>query len=112
MPLLAVDNLTVSFPTADGTVQAVRGLSFSVDTGKTLGVVGESGSGKSVSALTMLGLNPGADITGSALFNGEELLTMGPHDLRRIRGAERKKRRKRKVKGNAKIKRESRIRGG
>ena len=45
MPLLAVDNLTVSFPTADGTVQAVRGLSFSVEPGKTLGVVGESGSG-------------------------------------------------------------------
>ena len=76
MTLLTVDNLTVSFPTADGTVQAVRGLSFSVDTGKTLGVVGESGSGKSVSALTMLGLNPGADITGSAVFNGRELLTM------------------------------------
>jgi oligopeptide/dipeptide ABC transporter ATP-binding protein len=88
MTLLAVDNLTVSFPTADGTVQAVRGLSFSVDTGKTLGVVGESGSGKSVSALTMLGLNPGADISGSAVFNGEELLTMNSQALRRIRGAE------------------------
>src|SRR5579864_2906825 len=88
MTLLAVDNLTVSFPTADGTVQAVRGLSFSVDAGKTLGVVGESGSGKSVSALTMLGLNPGADITGSALFNGRELLTMSQHELRKIRGAD------------------------
>jgi oligopeptide/dipeptide ABC transporter ATP-binding protein len=88
MTLLAVDNLRVSFPTADGTVQAVRGLSFSVDTGKTLGIVGESGSGKSVSALTMLGLNPGADINGSALFNDRELLTMSPQDLRQIRGAE------------------------
>jgi oligopeptide/dipeptide ABC transporter ATP-binding protein len=88
MTLLAVDNLTVSFPTADGTVQAVRGLSFSVDTGKTLGVVGESGSGKSVSALTMLGLNPGADISGSAVFNGNELLTMSQQDLRKIRGAD------------------------
>ena len=88
MTLLAVDNLTVSFPTADGIVQAVRGLSFSVDTGKTLGVVGESGSGKSVSALTMLGLNPGADITGSALFNGKELLTMNQQSLREIRGAD------------------------
>jgi ABC-type glutathione transport system ATPase component len=86
MTLLAVDNLTVSFPTADGTVQAVRGLSFSVDTGKTLGIVGESGSGKSVSALTMLGLNPGADIAGSALFNGRELLTMSPQDLARSVG--------------------------
>jgi oligopeptide/dipeptide ABC transporter ATP-binding protein len=87
-PLLAVDNLTVSFPTADGIVHAVRGLSFSVDSGKTLGVVGESGSGKSVSALTMLGLNPGADITGSALFNGRELLTMNQQELRKIRGAD------------------------
>jgi peptide/nickel transport system ATP-binding protein len=86
MPLLSVDNLTVSFPTADGTVQAVRGLSFSVDTGKTLGIVGESGSGKSVSALTMLGLNPGADITGSAKFDGKELLTMTGAELRQLRG--------------------------
>jgi peptide/nickel transport system ATP-binding protein len=88
MTLLAVDNLTVSFPTADGVVQANRGLSFSVDAGKTLGVVGESGSGKSVSALTMLGLNPGADITGSALFNGRDLLKMNQDELRAIRGAE------------------------
>lgn len=88
MTLLAVDNLTVSFPTADGTVQAVRGLSFSVEPGKTLGVVGESGSGKSVSALTMLGLNPGADISGSAVFDGKDLLTMRQQELRKIRGAE------------------------
>ena len=88
MTLLAVENLTVSFPTSDGVVQANRGLSFSVDAGKTLGVVGESGSGKSVSALTMLGLNPGADITGSALFNGRDLLKMNQDELRAIRGAE------------------------
>ena len=88
MTLLAVENLTVSFPTSDGVVQANRGLSFSVDAGKTLGVVGESGSGKSVSALTMLGLNPGADITGSALFNGRDLLKMSQDELRAIRGAE------------------------
>ncbi|MDQ2959765.1 MAG: ABC transporter ATP-binding protein [Candidatus Dormibacteraeota bacterium] len=88
MTLLTVENLTVSFPTSDGVVRAVRGLSFEVDTGKTLGVVGESGSGKSVSALTMLGLNPGADITGSATFDGKNLLTMSQDDLRSIRGAE------------------------
>jgi oligopeptide/dipeptide ABC transporter ATP-binding protein len=86
--LLTVDNLTVSFPTADGVVRAVRGLSFSVEAGKTLGIVGESGSGKSVSALTLLGLNPGADTTGTALFNGRDLLTMKQDELRRIRGAE------------------------
>ena len=61
MPLLEVEDLTVSFHTPDGVVKAVRNVSFSVDSGKTLGVVGESGSGKSVSALTMLGLNPGGD---------------------------------------------------
>ncbi len=88
MTLLSVEDLTVSFPTSDGLVQAVRGLSFSVDTGKTLGVVGESGSGKSVSALTMLGLNPGADISGKALFNGKDLLTMQEQELRGIRGAD------------------------
>ncbi len=88
MTLLSVDNLTVAFPTADGVVRAVRGLSFAVEAGKTLGIVGESGSGKSVSALTLLGLNPGADTTGSALFNGKDLLTMKQDELRRIRGAE------------------------
>ena len=88
MSLLTVENLTVSFPTSDGLVQAVRGLSFEVDSGKTLGVAGESGSGKSVSALTMLGLNPGADISGSAKFDGRELLTMSPRELRTIRGAD------------------------
>ena len=86
MPLLEVENLTVSFPTADGLVQAVRGLTFSVEPGKTLGVVGESGSGKSVSALTMLGLNPGADISGKAVFDGHDLLHMNDNQLRKIRG--------------------------
>jgi peptide/nickel transport system ATP-binding protein len=88
MSLLTVTDLRVSFPTADGVVQAVRGLSFDVDSGATLGIVGESGSGKSVSALTLLGLNPGADITGSATFDGKDLLTMKPEDLQKIRGAE------------------------
>jgi oligopeptide/dipeptide ABC transporter ATP-binding protein len=88
MSLLTVSDLTVSFPTSDGIVQATRGLSFQIEPGKTLGVVGESGSGKSVTALTLLGLNPGADISGSAVFNGEDLLTMAPDRLRRIRGAE------------------------
>ncbi|HXZ99848.1 MAG TPA: ABC transporter ATP-binding protein [Candidatus Binatia bacterium] len=88
MNLLTVRDLTVSFPTSDGLVQAVRGLSFDVAAGSTLGIVGESGSGKSVSALTMLGLNPGADISGSALFQGRDLLRMPPGELRRLRGAD------------------------
>ena len=88
MNRLEVKDLTVTFPTADGLVQAVRGVSFELEAGKTLGIVGESGSGKSVSMLTMIGLTRGARISGQALFEGHDLLTMDPEDLRHIRGAE------------------------
>src|ERR1700686_3620057 len=88
MSLLVADNLTVSFPTADGVVRAVRGLSFKVEAAKTLGIVGESGSGKSVSALTMMGLNPGADISGSIRFDERELLGLDAQELRALRGSE------------------------
>ncbi|MGZ5158613.1 MAG: ATP-binding cassette domain-containing protein, partial [Caldimonas sp.] len=60
MALLDVRDLTVSFGTADGIVQAVRGVSFQVERGKTLGIVGESGSGKSVATQTIVGLTQGA----------------------------------------------------
>ena len=85
MTLLAVENLAVSFPTAAGTVRAVRGVSFSVDAGKTLGIVGESGSGKSVTAKSLVGLGRGT-VTGSAEFDGTDLLTATPRQLRGIRG--------------------------
>jgi peptide/nickel transport system ATP-binding protein len=85
--LLEVRDLAVSFETADGVVQAVRGISFGVERGGTLGIVGESGSGKSVSALTILGLTQGARISGSARFDGRELLTMSGDELRAVRGA-------------------------
>jgi len=88
MALLEVHDLNVSFPTNDGLVQAVRGLSFSVDAGKTLGIVGESGSGKSVSTQTIMGLTRGARISGQAMFRGKDLLTTNEHDLRAIRGAQ------------------------
>ncbi|MGD1033626.1 MAG: ABC transporter ATP-binding protein [Candidatus Dormibacteria bacterium] len=88
MSLLSVRGLTVSFPTSDGVVRAVRGLTFDVEPGQTLGIVGETGSGKSVTALSLLGLNPGADISGSAVFEGRDLLTMRPDEIRRVRGAE------------------------
>jgi oligopeptide/dipeptide ABC transporter ATP-binding protein len=88
MSLLEVTDLRVSFPTSDGLVQAVRGVSFSVDRGQTLGIVGESGSGKSVSTQTLLGLTAGADVSGEATFEGRDLLKMTPDELRRIRGAE------------------------
>jgi peptide/nickel transport system ATP-binding protein len=86
--LLEVEDLHVSFKTADGIVQAVRGVSFQVDAGQTLGIVGESGSGKSVSTQTIMGLTRGARISGRAIFEGRDLLTLGRDEMRAIRGAE------------------------
>ncbi|NYH90426.1 ABC transporter ATP-binding protein [Actinopolymorpha rutila] len=86
-PLLSVQDLKVSFRTSDGVVQAVRGVSFDVERGKTLAIVGESGSGKSVSTQTVVGLTRGAMVSGRALFEGRDLLTMSKEDLRQVRGA-------------------------
>ena len=88
-PLLAVDSLEVSFPSPAGWLHAVRGVSFAVDPGETLGIVGESGCGKSVTALTILGLVPcpPGRVDGRAVsFEGENLLTASPARLRAIRG--------------------------
>jgi oligopeptide/dipeptide ABC transporter ATP-binding protein len=78
--------LHVSFNTADGVVQAVRGVSFGVDAGRTLGIVGESGSGKTVLTQTLLGLTPGADITGRAQFEGTDLVQLSEDEMRHVRG--------------------------
>jgi oligopeptide/dipeptide ABC transporter ATP-binding protein len=86
--LLEVSDLRVSFPTADGVVQAVRGVSFSVEAGQTLGIVGESGSGKTVLTQTLLRLTPGGEVTGRALFNGTDLISMREDQIRKVRGAE------------------------
>ena len=86
--LLEVTDLHVSFRTDDGIVQAVRGVSFGVEPGQTLGIVGESGSGKSVSTQTIMGLTRGAKVTGQALFNGRDLLTMTKQELAQVRGAQ------------------------
>jgi oligopeptide/dipeptide ABC transporter ATP-binding protein len=86
--LLEVKDLAVSFPTADGVVKAVRGVSFSVDAGRTLGIVGESGSGKTVLTQTLLGLTPGGEISGHAMFDGADLLAMTEDEMRNIRGAQ------------------------
>ena len=88
MALLEVEDLKVSFRTDDGIVQAVRGVSFQVEPGQTLGIVGESGSGKSVATQTIMGLTLGADVQGQALFNGRDLLRMTREQLSEVRGAQ------------------------
>jgi peptide/nickel transport system ATP-binding protein len=85
--LLEVEDLNVSFPTPDGLVKAVRGVSFQVEAGQTLGIVGESGSGKSVSVMTVMGLTRGAWITGRAVFDGRDLLQLSGEEMQSIRGA-------------------------
>jgi oligopeptide/dipeptide ABC transporter ATP-binding protein len=86
--LLDVRDLFVSFQTADGVVEAVRGVSFGVARGRTLAVVGESGSGKSVATQTIVGLTRGANVLGEALFDGRDLLRMDSEQLRSLRGAQ------------------------
>jgi peptide/nickel transport system ATP-binding protein len=88
-PLLEVKDLKVHFPTDDGLVKAVDGISFSISPGETLGVVGESGSGKSVSFLTVMGLTRSktAIIEGEVLFQGQDLLKLPNDELQQFRGA-------------------------
>jgi peptide/nickel transport system ATP-binding protein len=87
-PLLRVEDLRVEFPTDDGVVRAVDGITYEVQRGGTLGIVGESGSGKTVSSLTTLGLTrgQGARISGRILFEGRDLVPLSEGELRAIRG--------------------------
>jgi peptide/nickel transport system ATP-binding protein len=87
-PILAVEDLSVTFPTQDGPVTAVKGLSYSVEMGKTLGIVGESGSGKSVSSLAVLGLHDAksSKITGSIRISGTEVVGLSESRMRKLRG--------------------------
>jgi len=87
-PFLVVENLTVRFPTADGLVQAVSDLSYSVDKGRTLGIVGESGSGKSVSSMAVLGLHDAkrTQIEGSIRVGGTEVVGLAEDRMRKLRG--------------------------
>jgi len=87
-PLLDVRNLNVEFATAQGTLTAVRDVSFSISAGEALGLVGESGSGKSVTALAILRLLPApARIQGNIQFRNVNLLDLPEAEMRRIRGA-------------------------
>jgi peptide/nickel transport system ATP-binding protein len=90
-PLLAVEDLRVSYATEDGTVQAVDGISYELRRGRTLGIVGESGSGKTVAALSVLGLTraEGATVSGRIAFAGHgDLLALEDAELQAIRGDE------------------------
>jgi len=85
--LLDVAGLSVTFPTRNGDVPAVRNLTFSLDSAETLGIVGESGSGKSSAALAILGLLPDhAQVTGSVRCYGRELLGRPEDELAHVRG--------------------------
>jgi len=87
-PYLVVEDLTVRFPTQDGLLTAVSGLSYSVERGRTLGIVGESGSGKSVSSMAVLGLHDAkrSEITGSIRVGGQEVVGLSEARMRSIRG--------------------------
>ncbi len=89
-PYLVVDDLTVRFPTADGVVQAVTGLSYTLAQGKTLGIVGESGSGKSVSSMAIMGLHDykRTQMTGSIRVGGQEIVGLSNNRMQAIRGAD------------------------
>lgn len=86
--VLEVENLRVSFPDPAGEVRAVDGVTFAVRRGSTLGIIGESGSGKSVTARAIMGLLPprSARVSGAARFRGQNLVSLHPSLLRRLRG--------------------------
>ncbi|MBY8091287.1 ABC transporter ATP-binding protein [Vibrio fluvialis] len=88
-PLLQVRNLSVSFQTNDGVVNAVNNVNFELNVGETLAIVGESGSGKSVSTNALMQLLPNnarIDAQSSIVFEGEELLEKSEVQMRRVRG--------------------------
>lgn len=92
MSFLEVNDLRVEFPTSDGLVKAVDGVSFHVNRGETLAIVGESGSGKTVTNLALMGLlsKRASRIGGSAIMKGDggntELINLGDDQMRKIRG--------------------------
>jgi peptide/nickel transport system ATP-binding protein len=87
--LLEVSDLHIQFPTDDGLVRAVDGVSFTLERGRTLGIVGESGSGKSVTSMGIMGLHQGtrAQISGHIKLDGEELVGAPAARVRELRGS-------------------------
>jgi len=89
-PFLSVTDLAVAFPTEDGLVQAVDGVSFSVERGKTLAIVGESGSGKSVTAQAIMGLinRKAAKVSGEIWLDGQELIGLPQDEVQQLMGSQ------------------------
>ena len=87
-PVLSVRDLRVRIGTKRGVANIVNGVSYDLDAGETLAIVGESGSGKSVSVLALMGLlpQPPATVTGSVVFDGQELMRLSPKEWRAVRG--------------------------
>ena len=86
-PLIEVENLRVRLNTSRGPADAVRGVSFSLARGETLGLIGESGCGKSVTAMALMGLLPdSAVISGSFRLDGQELIGLAESDYCKLRG--------------------------
>ena len=89
--MLEVRDLCVEFNSAEGKVQAINGLGYTLHTGEKLGIVGESGSGKSVSSLAIMGLipdPPGRITGGEILYHGQDLLKKSGREMEKIRGNE------------------------
>jgi len=89
--LLEVKNLAIHFAIENGLVEAVKNISFTVQSGETLAIVGESGSGKSVTALSLTRLlpePPARYVSGEILLKGNDILKMTPRELRKIRGSQ------------------------
>ncbi|WP_315738541.1 MULTISPECIES: ABC transporter ATP-binding protein [unclassified Bradyrhizobium] len=88
MPLLEIENLSVAFPSRNGMVRAVDGVSIALDKGEVLGIVGESGSGKSVGMLALMGLvpYPGQVQADKMLFEGRDLQTLSDRERRALTG--------------------------